>query len=418
MSSDFNYNHEREVEQLRIAIEFHLKKIREIGEYIEKLEEARAPGTGKTDESYQVIKLYQKKQIHEDRIREIASRIHGLKTEAEKEARPGRGYKLSLVTGETGAGTTTSSISIAERDENPIISNLESLEDAFHADSWGEVEAILEDHPDQQFTILIDEYAGIEDGHEFVQEMLKQRHHVILVKPHPEEFHPWAQELADSEYYISERGINGIFPPRRSFDTCEIPHFDFTKPPQAYPRVEFEDDAKDDLTQVSGVCEDEEQILNAGGYETIEDLREATQRDLANIRIGNALAARIKADVGDAEPEEDDEPSFAEFFGLTQEEADAARNAAEQFAAGEFEDDEDELTDDLFSPDERFPPQFHLDNLESKLDFNLGEVDGFFKLDWSSKCDLAKIAVENDLGLETTETIVQMSLASAGDESC
>lgn len=163
MSSDFDFNTEREVEQLLIAIEFHLKEIRELDAYIEKLEEARTPGTGKTDKSYQVIKLAQKRETHKDRIIGIVSQIQGLKTEAEKE---------------------------------------------------------------------------------------------------------------------------------------------------------------------------------------------------------------------------------------------------------------DELDEDLFNPDEQFPPQFHLDNLESKLDFNLGQVDRFFELDWSSKCDLAKIAVENDLDRESTETIVQMSLASAGDASC
>jgi len=410
MSSDFDFNTEREVEQLRIAIEFHEQQIGRLEERIEELSGFRQTALGQADRDFRICKLALKVESYQEKIENIEERISELKSESKS-----RRGELSLVTGETGAGTTTHGVTIAERDDNPIISNLESLEDAFHADSWGEVEAILEEHSDQQFTILIDEYAGIEDGHEFVQEMLKRRHHVILVKPHPEEFHPWTVELADSEHNITHGDRYQFSLPRRSFDSCEMPRFDFTKPPQAYPRAEFEDedDSKDDLTQVSGVGEDEEQILNVGGYETIDDLREATQRDLANIRIGNALAARIKADVGDAE---DGEPSFAEFFGLTQEEADAFKQAAEQFASGEFEDDEDELDKDLFSPDERFPPQFHLDNLESQLDYNLGQVDGFFELDWSAKCDLAKIAVEEDLDLDSTQTIVQMSLASAGDE--
>jgi hypothetical protein len=412
MSSDFDFNTEREVEQLRIAIEFHEQQIGRLEERIEELSGFRQTAVGQADRDFRICKLALKVESYQEKIENIEERISELKSESKS-----RRGELSLVTGETGAGTTTHGVTIAERDDNPIISNIESLEDAFHAESWGEVEAILEEHSDQQFTILIDEYAG-EYEIEFVQQMLKRGHLVILVVPHRIDLHRWLRELANSEHYITHRERHRFSIPQRSFDSCEIPHFDFSKPPQAYPRAEKEDGSKDDLTQVSGVGEDEEQILNAGGYETIEDLREATQRDLANIRIGNALAARIKADVGEVEQEGDDEPSFAEFFGLTQEEADAARNAAEQFAAGEFEDDEDELTDDLFSPDEKFPPQFHLDHLESQLDFNLGQVDGFFELDWSSKCDLAELAVENDLDLEATETIVQMSLASAGDASC
>ena len=158
--------------------------------------------------------------------------------------------------------------------------------------------------------------------------------------------------------------------------------------PGDYPRAEFEEEDDDedswlgdsvlDLERVSGIEELEEISLNSAGYETIGDLRRADQSDLTDAsRIGNATAARIKADVGDADVEEDD---------------------------------------DLFNPDERFPPQFHLDNLESQLDFNLGQVDGFFDLDWGAKCDLAKLAVDNDLDLESTETIVEMSLAGAGDD--
>jgi hypothetical protein len=75
-----------------------------------------------------------------------------------------------------------------------------------------------------------------------------------------------------------------------------------------------------------------------------------------------------------------------------------------------------ELDDDLFNPDERFPPQFHLDNLESQLDFNLGQVDGFCDLDWKAKCRLAEIAVDHDLDDKSTESIVEMSLSSGENE--
>lgn len=106
------------------------------------------------------------------------------------------------------------------------------------------------------------------------------------------------------------------------------------------------------------------------------------------------------------EQDEDKEPSFAEFFGLTQEEADAARNAAEKFAVGEFEEPvKDELN--LFDPDD-WPPQFHIDNLEMQLDFNLGQVYGFCDLDKQSQADLAKLAVEYELDKESVQNILNI----------
>lgn len=54
-----------------------------------------------------------------------------------------------------------------------------------------------------------------------------------------------------------------------------------------------------DLTDVSGIGVHKAKALRAGGYESIKDLHLATQGDLSDVDgIGNALAARIKADVG------------------------------------------------------------------------------------------------------------------------
>lgn len=61
-------------------------------------------------------------------------------------------------------------------------------------------------------------------------------------------------------------------------------------------------DTEDDLTKVSGVGTNKADELQLAGYSTIDDLREASQSELADVEsIGNALAARIKADVGFAE---------------------------------------------------------------------------------------------------------------------
>jgi hypothetical protein len=91
-------------------------------------------------------------------------------------------------------------------------------------------------------------------------------------------------------------------------------------------------------------------------------------------------------------------------------EDDVEEKTPSDYLRDEFDEvSDDEFPEELFEPDERFPPAFHLDNLESQLDFNLGQVDGFFELDWSAKCDLAKIAVEEDLDLENVETILELS---------
>lgn len=55
----------------------------------------------------------------------------------------------------------------------------------------------------------------------------------------------------------------------------------------------------EDLTKVSGVGHTKEAMLKNAGYHTIGDLADANQSDIASVvDIGNALAARIKADIG------------------------------------------------------------------------------------------------------------------------
>ncbi len=64
----------------------------------------------------------------------------------------------------------------------------------------------------------------------------------------------------------------------------------------------------DELEDISGVGAAKADSLREAGFETIEDVQDATQDDLAEVDgIGNALAARIKADVGELEIEEDTE---------------------------------------------------------------------------------------------------------------
>ncbi|TMT87382.1 50S ribosomal protein L32e [Haloterrigena sp. H1] len=63
-----------------------------------------------------------------------------------------------------------------------------------------------------------------------------------------------------------------------------------------------------ELEDISGVGESKADALREAGFESIEDVKEADQDDLAEANgIGNALAARIKADVGDLEVTEETE---------------------------------------------------------------------------------------------------------------
>ncbi|ELY66114.1 50S ribosomal protein L32e, partial [Natronococcus jeotgali] len=69
-----------------------------------------------------------------------------------------------------------------------------------------------------------------------------------------------------------------------------------------------EADAPQDLEDISGVGASKADALRDAGFETIDDVKQADQDDLAEADgVGNALAARIKADVGDLEVTEETE---------------------------------------------------------------------------------------------------------------
>jgi large subunit ribosomal protein L32e len=64
------------------------------------------------------------------------------------------------------------------------------------------------------------------------------------------------------------------------------------------------DDEITELEDISGVGPSKADGLREAGYETVEDVKAASQSELAELEgIGNALAARIKADVGGLEVE-------------------------------------------------------------------------------------------------------------------
>ncbi|WP_207589557.1 50S ribosomal protein L32e [Halomontanus rarus] len=67
-------------------------------------------------------------------------------------------------------------------------------------------------------------------------------------------------------------------------------------------------DEPETLEDISGVGESKADALREAGFESIEDVKEASQNELAEAEgVGNALAARIKADVGDLEVTDEDE---------------------------------------------------------------------------------------------------------------
>ena len=63
-----------------------------------------------------------------------------------------------------------------------------------------------------------------------------------------------------------------------------------------------------ELEDISGVGPSKAEALREAGYESIEDVKAASQGELSEVSgVGNALAARIKAGVGDLEVSEETE---------------------------------------------------------------------------------------------------------------
>ena len=84
----------------------------------------------------------------------------------------------------------------------------------------------------------------------------------------------------------------------------------------------------DELEDISGVGPSKADALREAGYETVEDVKAASQSELSEVDgVGNALAARIKADVGGLEV---DEEADAEIEDETDEEDEADEADADE----------------------------------------------------------------------------------------
>jgi large subunit ribosomal protein L32e len=74
-----------------------------------------------------------------------------------------------------------------------------------------------------------------------------------------------------------------------------------------------DEETPDELTDVSGVGEEKAESLREAGFESVADLERADQSNLADVEgVGNALAARIKADVGGLDVEEETDTDVEE----------------------------------------------------------------------------------------------------------
>ena len=132
-----------------------------------------------------------------------------------------------------------------------------------------------------------------------------------------------------------------------------------------------DDEEFTELTDVSGIGDGTAESLQAAGFETVADLREASEDDLTEVEgIGNALAARIKADVGDVEVDEDvatevedeteaddteadaeetdpvaDYEALTDISGVSEDKADTLREAGYETVADVARAEQDDLTE-------------------------------------------------------------------------
>jgi len=89
-----------------------------------------------------------------------------------------------------------------------------------------------------------------------------------------------------------------------------------TEPDSAADAETESDEEYADLTDISGVGDAKAETLREAGFETVDDVRAADQDELAEVEgVGNALAARIKADVGGLEVAEETEAEVEEEGG-------------------------------------------------------------------------------------------------------
>jgi large subunit ribosomal protein L32e len=130
-----------------------------------------------------------------------------------------------------------------------------------------------------------------------------------------------------------------------------------------------EDDIQD-IEDIGGVGPSKAAALHEAGYESVEDLKAASQSELADIdEIGNALAARIKADVGGLEVSEETEAEVEEEEpdeAGEEEDEDVETELRPRGHADKTPDLDDEAARALVQKRRQGKPQFHQQDYHKK----------------------------------------------------
>ncbi|MFB6182960.1 MAG: 50S ribosomal protein L32e [Haloarculaceae archaeon] len=129
-----------------------------------------------------------------------------------------------------------------------------------------------------------------------------------------------------------------------------------------------EDDGYTDLTDISGVGDAKAAALEGAGYTTVEAVKNASQSDIAAVEgIGNALAARIKADVGGLEVAEETEAEVEEEQTPEPEAEDEAETELQPLGLAEKTPDLDDEDERLLAQRRREgKPQFNRQDYHKK----------------------------------------------------
>jgi len=125
-------------------------------------------------------------------------------------------------------------------------------------------------------------------------------------------------------------------------------------------------DEYEDLTDISGVGDARAEDLREAGYETVDDVRGASQDAIADV-VGNALAARIKADVGGLEVSEETEAEVEDETSETDEEVEEVETELRPRALAEVSPELSENEQRLLGQRNRVgKPQFNRQDYHKK----------------------------------------------------
>ncbi|WP_135304332.1 50S ribosomal protein L32e [Haloarcula amylovorans] len=128
-----------------------------------------------------------------------------------------------------------------------------------------------------------------------------------------------------------------------------------------------EEEEELELTDISGVGDSKAESLREAGFDTVDDVRAADQSALAEVDgIGNALAARIKADVGGLEVDTETEAEVEEEGGEEEPDEDVETELQPRGLAEKTPDLDDEAARLLAQRHRVGTPQFNRQDYHKK----------------------------------------------------